>query len=318
MWASIAVGVATAVACGSTDDSPPLHILALAPDAGAAGGGSAGGHASAGASGSPSSPDGGAGAPETNDAAAPDADDDADADGSPDSSTDASDASVDAIASGCPDGMVLIETFCVDAYEAYVVELDDAGAESPHSPYDVVDGVVVRAKVAGDVVPQGYISQVQATAACENAGKRLCTAEEFSLACRGPDPANWYPYGGETHEPGYCNEGKGSSVAKFFGNDPSTWTYADFNDPILNQWDGGLARTGEYVKCVSPYGVHDCVGNLHEWGADPPDQNGHGRFRGGFYGDAEENGPGCLYVTSAHEPTYHDYSTGFRCCADPI
>ena len=42
----------------------------------------------------------------------------------------------------------------------------------------------------------------------------------------------------------------------------------------------------------------------------------HGRFRGGWYGDAENNGPGCTYVTSAHEPTYHDYSTGFRCCAD--
>ncbi|HEX7604025.1 MAG TPA: hypothetical protein VF316_20550, partial [Polyangiaceae bacterium] len=60
----------------------------------------------------------------------------------------------------------------------------------------------------------------------------------------------------------------------------------------------------------------DCVGNLHEWGADPPDVNGHGRFRGGFYGDAEFNGHGCLYVTSAHEVAYHDYSTGFRCCAD--
>ena len=34
------------------------------------------------------------------------------------------------------------------------------------------------------------------------------------------------------------------------------------------------------------------------------------------YGDAEQNGPGCHYVTSAHEITYHDYSTGFRCCAD--
>src|SRR5260221_10854424 len=25
------------------------------------------------------------------------------------------------------------------------------------------------------------------------------------------------------------------------------------------------------------------------------------------YGDAEQNLPGCLYVTSAHEQTYHDY-----------
>jgi formylglycine-generating enzyme required for sulfatase activity len=104
----------------------------------------------------------------------------------------------------------------------------------------------------------------------------------------------------------------------FYGSDPATWTYADFNDPRLNQVDGGLAPTASYPHCQSPYGIYDCVGNLHEWGADPADASGHGRFRGGFYGDAEINGHGCLYVTSAHEPTYHDYSTGFRCCADVL
>jgi len=44
--------------------------------------------------------------------------------------------------------------------------------------------------------------------------------------------------------------------------------------------------------------------------------NGHGYFRGGFYGDAEINGAGCNYVTTAHAAVYHDYSTGFRCCRD--
>ena len=57
--------------------------------------------------------------------------------------------------------------------------------------------------------------------------------------------------------------------------------------------------------------------NVHVVGySEPVDARGHARFRGGFYGDAEINGKGCLYVTSAHEPTYHDYSTGFRCCRD--
>ncbi|CAN5671518.1 hypothetical protein BH09MYX1_BH09MYX1_41210 [soil metagenome] len=37
----------------------------------------------------------------------------------------------------------------------------------------------------------------------------------------------------------------------FYGNDPQKWTYAAFNDPKLNQWDGGLAKTGAYSKCVS-------------------------------------------------------------------
>jgi formylglycine-generating enzyme required for sulfatase activity len=212
--------------------------------------------------------------------------------------------------------MVRIGGSCVDRYEAHVVELDSQGREQPHSPYRTVDGLSVRARSAPGVVPQGYISQVQAAQACARAGKRLCTAAEFALACRGDDPARVYPYGGQVRIPGACNEGKGSSVARFFGNDPSKWTYAQFNDPRLNQWDGGLAPTGAYARCVSPAGVYDCVGNLHEWGSDPPDGRGRGRFRGGFYGDAEVNGPGCRYVTSAHEPTYHDYSTGFRCCRD--
>ena len=34
------------------------------------------------------------------------------------------------------------------------------------------------------------------------------------------------------------------------------------------------------------------------------------------YVDTHRNGPGCDYATRAHYPTYHDYSIGFRCCAD--
>jgi sulfatase modifying factor 1 len=219
----------------------------------------------------------------------------------------------------CPgSGMVLIGTYCIDRWEAYVVELDAAGTEHPHSPYDVVAGLTVRAKTAPGVVPQGYISQLEATAACNHASKRLCSADEFHLACEGPNPDNAYPYGGETHLPGHCNEGKGSMLPVYYGSSNHGWTYADFNDPRLNQIDGGLAPTGSYPRCQSPWGVFDCVGNLHEWGSDPADAYGHGRFRGGFYGDAEYNGHGCLYVTSAHELAYHDYSTGFRCCADAV
>jgi sulfatase modifying factor 1 len=206
--------------------------------------------------------------------------------------------------------------FCMDRYEATVVEVLSNGAERAHSPYRGVEGLVVRAKSERGVLPQAYISQIQSAAACAHAGKRLCTASEFETACRGGDPSNVYPYGGQTRMPGYCNEGKGSSMVRYFGKDATAWSYDDFNDPRLNQDPGGLAPTGSFAKCVSPFGIHDCVGNLHEWGADAVDDHGLSRFRGGFYGDAEVNGHGCRYVTRAHGPGYHDYSTGFRCCAD--
>jgi hypothetical protein len=229
---------------------------------------------------------------------------------------DATDADAAPDASPCPAGMVHVQAFCVDTYEAYVVEVDDAGVEHAHSPYATVDGLTVRAKNEAGVVPQGYISQLEAAVACQAAGKRLCSGAEFRTACSGPDGGDWYPYGGQVDIPGYCNEGKGSMLPTLFGNDASAWTYADFNDPRLNQIDGGLAPAGSYPRCASPDGVFDCMGNLIEWGSDPVDVSGHGRLRGGHYGDSELNGPGCLYVTSAHDPAYHDYTTGFRCCAD--
>jgi formylglycine-generating enzyme required for sulfatase activity len=213
--------------------------------------------------------------------------------------------------------MAEVQGFCIDRWEDYVVEIDAQGEEHPHSPYQPVDGLTVRAKTARGVVPQGYIAQTQSAAACANAGKRLCRADEFSLACHGEEPQDWYPYGGRSKLPGVCNEGKGSMVPNYYGPDPTKWSYEAFNDPRLNQTKGGLAPTGAFARCVSPHGVWDCVGNLHEWTAEPPDTNGHVRMHGGFYGDAEKNGHGCLYVTSAHEATYHDYSTGFRCCAQP-
>jgi len=215
----------------------------------------------------------------------------------------------------CFENQVLVETFCIDKYEAHLAEIDDRGEEHPHSPYEMVGSRLVVARVAPDVVPQAYISQVQARDACENAGKRLCKPDEYVRACRGPNQNDLYPYGGMQRKPGLCNEGKGSFVALAFGQDFSKLTYEQFNDPKLDQMPDGLAKTGSFPQCVSPDGVYDMVGNLHEWVDEKA--HGHGRFRGGWYGDAENNGPGCAYVTSAHEPTYHDYSTGFRCCADP-
>jgi sulfatase modifying factor 1 len=220
--------------------------------------------------------------------------------------------------SACFEEQIRIERFCVDKYEAYVVEIDARGEEKPHSPFDVVGDLRVRAKVKKGVPPQAYISQLQATQACVNAGKRLCKSDEYIRACRGANKNDFYPYGGQVRKKGICNEGKGSFVALAFGNDFNKLTYQNFNDPKLNQMPNGLALTGAHEGCVSPDGAFDMAGNLHEWVDDPQDSPGHGHFRGGWYGDGEQNGPGCLYVTTAHELTYHDYSTGFRCCADAL
>ncbi len=212
----------------------------------------------------------------------------------------------------CGGDMTLIEQghvrFCIDTWEAACDELG-GGA---WSPYDAVDGVDVVARTEPGVPPQGYISGDQAEAACEAAGKRLCTSDEWLLACQGPDGLTW-PYGA-SHQPGVCNDDySGHPLIDYFGtSDAWIWTSESMNDPGINQQAGTLALTGEHAGCVSAFGVYDLVGNLHEWVADAD-----GVFRGGFYVDVQINGPGCTYRTSAHGRSYHDYSTGFRCCAEP-
>jgi hypothetical protein len=87
----------------------------------------------------------------------------------------------------------------------------------------------------------------------------------------------------------------------------------EMNDPRLNQLEGTVAPTGAHQGCTNGYGIFDMVGNLHEWTSDP-----NGTFLGGYYLDTRKNGDGCTYRTVVHEFSYHDYSTGFRCCADPV
>jgi formylglycine-generating enzyme required for sulfatase activity len=162
------------------------------------------------------------------------------------------------------------------------------------------------------VLPQAYISGLEARAACENAGKRLCTPEEWQRACVGKRPTK-YPYG-DDEVPGRCNAdvSREHPVVELFGvraGDEPFHDFAKMNDPRLDQLPRTLARTGAHERCRSAFGVFDMVGNLHEWTADP-----RGQFRGGYYMDTHKNGDGCFYKTVAHATSYRDYSTGFRCC----
>lgn len=201
----------------------------------------------------------------------------------------------------CPVGMALAGSACVDKWEAFLEDW---------SPYDVPEGGV--AATAEGEVPQGYISQEVAATACNAAGKRLCTLEEWMRACQGPEGFT-YPYG-NTYDEDACNTSYAGDhpVCDFFGTCDGVWDMDHMNNPGINQQPGTEDAAGANPGCRSADGIYDLHGNLHEW-IDDPD----GTFKGGFYADASINGNGCSYTTSAHEISYHDYSTGFRCCADP-
>lgn len=209
---------------------------------------------------------------------------------------------------GCPPGMTLAGAACIDRWEAALV-LDEAGGPRGWSPYANPGTRTVRAVSAPGLVPQGYINGVQAAAACERAGKRLCSDTEWLRACQGA-ASTTYPYG-NTREDGRCNDARTCHPAVQYFESSDSVVYSMIDHPCLGQLPDGLARGGAHANCASAEGVLDLMGNLHEWTADPA-----GTFRGGFFVDTRINGNGCLYRTTAHDTSHWDYSTGFRCCAD--
>lgn len=212
----------------------------------------------------------------------------------------------------CPAGMADVDgRFCVDKYEASLVEILPNGEERAWSPYDAVAGHSVRAVSLAHAFPQAYINEKEASQACKLSGKRLCGAKEWRVACEGPKKAQ-YGYGDE-RETGRCNDNGKSAMVSVYGapHDRMYWSMVKMNNPALNQVVGTLSKSGDHDGCTNGYGVYDMVGNLHEWVDDPK-----GTFQGGYYLDTHLNGDGCNYKTVAHEAWYHDYSTGFRCCAD--
>ncbi len=207
----------------------------------------------------------------------------------------------------CPEDMASVDgRYCVDRYEASLIVVDTGKL---HSPFELLkEGQRVRAVSRSGVHPQAHISQEQAASACEEAGKRLCTRDEWVTACKGRVPT-LYPYG-QRHRPGYCNDA-GVSPLGILSGKHKTYDDRTMNDRRLNQVPGTLARTGTYHRCQNEYGIFDMSGNLHEWTAETK-----GEFHGGYYLDTTMLGEGCEYVTDGHDKNYRDYSVGFRCCSD--
>ncbi len=247
-------------------------------------------------------------------------------------------------ASGCPSEMVRVTSYCIDRWEAALVTSAEGTPLSPYYPPNArhlarvhsvwqVERTLVgsadarrmplppvpRVQRAGKVkfkavsragvVPSGYLNFYEARRACRNAGKRLCSEEEWVLACRG---AAGHKHGySANYQIGRCNVFRRLHPAFVLHGQASL----GHTDPRLNlvvEHAVGplLRRTGAAKKCRTPWGsdaVHDMIGNLDEWVADPS-----GTFLGGFY--ARSTNQGCEAKVASHDPAYYDYSLGTRCC----
>ena len=211
-----------------------------------------------------------------------------------------SDATLD-----CPEGMVSIcGSYCVDVWEA---SRQDATEESGGT-----DGCVAVSQPGvipwhSDDAEEGMNQQIAAEA-CEAAGKRLCTLQEWEVVCATLEELT-YAYG-DDYDPSVCN-----------GID----TYCDCDGDGVSDGDGAYPHcreecdtdfhvmpTGSFPECTNEFGIFDINGNV--WEVVVSD-DGINHYRGGAYNCADsERLHRCDY--DGAESGSFPSAKGFRCCAD--
>lgn len=134
----------------------------------------------------------------------------------------------------------------------------------------------------------------EAKTKCEALNKRLCSENEWTQACRGP---NNYPYPyGYIRDPSKCR-------IDLPWQDPTTHTFEQLDKTV---------KSGE-MSCVSEYGIYDMTGNADEWAVSNGGTPYLSVLKGGHPHGVRNR---CSPKTPGHGPTFSFYVTGFRCCKD--
>jgi hypothetical protein len=141
------------------------------------------------------------------------------------------------------DTMVRVGDYWIDQFEASLGAPNSL--ECPGSFGDATGyGTTARPCSIKGVLPSGGTSQLQAAAACANAGKHLCSNIEWQTAASGtPDPGAWPDTGGAA-----CTGPASTSQC--------------------NTCAGSAGKAGEAKQCVSRFGAFDMIGNQLEWVAE--------------------------------------------------
>ncbi|HCH61291.1 MAG TPA: hypothetical protein DFR83_00705, partial [Deltaproteobacteria bacterium] len=156
-----------------------------------------------------------------------------------------------------------------------------------------------RARAVARVAPHTR-SWTDAQAACQAAGKRMCTVEEWMTACQGAVPIDDDQSGSVLDDP---IEGRsypyGAHYAQGFCHDSGD---KDRQSSV---------PAGSKAACRSPEGAYDLTGNLQEWvGSSPEDAVVMG---GAWYYDDQAS---CGRSGDTYGADWSSRTTGFRCCAD--
>ena len=155
----------------------------------------------------------------------------------------------------------------------------------------------------GDIPPV-MVSWNQAKLKCEADNKRLCYDREWTFACEGEE-ALPYPYG-LIRDPSACNIDK----LQRSGFDASRAKM----DPQTIQWLDQRVPSGSMSKCVSTFGVYDMTGNVDEATINSYGKPYQNALKGGHWVLGARNR--CRPSTVAHNESFANYESSYRCCKD--
>lgn len=162
---------------------------------------------------------------------------------------------------------------------------EDAPASEPLAEVRETKGFLIDAMEHPNILgekPTLNVTFNDAQRLCEDQGKRLCTADEWERACKGPQ-SKIYSYG-DFYDPEFCGEG--------------------IDDPY---------PSGQRERCRSDWRVFDMSGNFIEWTSTAAKE---GRYltKGGKPTSATE-GTRCAFATD-EAAGHRSKALSFRCCRD--
>ncbi|MCO4760453.1 MAG: redoxin family protein [Myxococcales bacterium] len=172
------------------------------------------------------------------------------------------------------------KTFYMDAYEGSI----DKGGKAVSKP---------------GAVP-ARVSWLDAKSACEKAGKRMCTEQEWVTACAGApavDNNNNGMFGDD------AVEGSMYPYGKFY----SAGTCNDQGD----KYHGNAIAAGSKKECRTASAIFDLSGNISEWVGGAKDK---ATLMGGHASSTER--AACNQRAFSAGIGRRNHTTGFRCCAD--
>ncbi|MBN1772517.1 MAG: SUMF1/EgtB/PvdO family nonheme iron enzyme [Deltaproteobacteria bacterium] len=204
----------------------------------------------------------------------------------------------------CPADMVPAGAVCIDRYEA---SRSDATATSAG-----IDETTATSRPG--VIPWfvwGVNTTLVATfeAACAAAGKRLCWADEWQAACRGPgDLSHVY---GPTFDRETCNcvDTFCDDYCETHSIEPAACDVAP--DCGYRYYCFHVVPTGAFPGCTNELGTYDINGNVWEIVRSTVDTRGF-EIRGGAFNCAWAE----YRVNCTFNAGWVDLNGGFRCCKD--